>query len=150
MISCTEFIPAYSQVFKYLHEKEGYAGVVKFWEHISDEYVEPRLGQLIKEKGIAGCYEYWSKSLNEENADFYMTLDEEKGEFEIVMNKCPSKGMLLKLDPSNVYTDYCDHCDLLYRRVVEKYGLSYYFEPDKDNMACCRLKVTIKTGKAHE
>ena len=38
----------------------------------------------------------------------------------------------------------------VYKRQVEKYGLSYYFEPDKDNIACCRLKVTIKTGKAHE
>lgn len=144
MISCTEFIPAYSQVFKYLHEKEGYDGVVRFWEHISDEYVEPRLGKLIKQKGITGCYEYWSKSLNEENADFIMTLDEEKGEFEIVMNKCPSKALLLTLDESNVYPHYCDHCDLLYRKVVEKYGMSYYFEPDKDNLACCRLKVTKK------
>ncbi len=34
MISCTEFIPAYSELFKFLHERGGREAVVKFWESL--------------------------------------------------------------------------------------------------------------------
>ena len=45
MISCTEFIPAYSELFKFIEQREGYEGVVEYWNLISDEYVEGRLGE---------------------------------------------------------------------------------------------------------
>ena len=34
MISCTEFIPAYSELFKYIHNRDGYAEVQKFWRFL--------------------------------------------------------------------------------------------------------------------
>ena len=82
MISCTEFIPLYSELFKYLEEKGGKAEVINYWEHISDEYVVPSLGKEIEKHGLKGCWNYWSKSLNEEACDFTMTCDEENNYFE--------------------------------------------------------------------
>ena len=74
MISCTEFIPAYSELFKFLHQQGGRDAVVKFWESLSDAFLD-NLRDLAASKGLAGCFEYWSHTLTEEAADFRMTLD---------------------------------------------------------------------------
>ena len=74
MISCTEFIPAYSELFKFLEQKGGKAAVVKFWEHLSDAFLT-NLRDLVTQKGVAGCFEYWSHTLSEEAADFKMTKE---------------------------------------------------------------------------
>ena len=34
MISCTEFIPAYSELFKYIDETSGREAVYKFWKDL--------------------------------------------------------------------------------------------------------------------
>ena len=57
MISCTEFIPAYSELFKFLHSKGGKAAVVKFWESLSDSFLG-QLRDLATKQGLAGCFEY--------------------------------------------------------------------------------------------
>ena len=124
MISCTEFIPFYSELFRYLHEKGGKETVMRYWEYISDEYVAPRLGEAVKENGMRGCWEYWSKSLNEEAADFTMTYDEENETFGIDMHHCPSKGRLNALTHMEPYDDYCGHCAVLYARVLKNYGIT--------------------------
>jgi hypothetical protein len=98
MISCTDFIPLYSELFKYIEDKEGYDAVTRYWQYISKEYVEPRLGELVKEKGIEGCWDYWTKALNEEAADFTITYDEDEQVFEIDMHYCPSKGSFKSTD----------------------------------------------------
>ena len=36
MISCTEFIPLYSEFFKFLEKRGGHDEVMKYWIHISD------------------------------------------------------------------------------------------------------------------
>ena len=36
MISCTEFIPLYSEFFKFIESKGGHDAVVRYWEYISD------------------------------------------------------------------------------------------------------------------
>ena len=141
MISCTEFIPAYSELFKFIQAREGHEGVRKYWEHISDMYVRPRLGALVSKHGIRGCYEYWSHSLNEEAADFLMTLDEDTGIFTLEMRACPSKGMLDRLSYIKPYPFYCGHCDLLYRRVLEKLGYIYEYTLPREKEASCRLTV---------
>lgn len=145
MLSCTEFIPAYSKLFAFLEEREGHEGVVKYWEFISDNYVQQSLGAEVERNGIAGCWDYWSHSLNEEAADFTMTLDEEKGEFMIDMHYCPSKGRLIQFEHIEPYHDYCGHCDLLYRRVLEKFGFSYDYDMSNADKAGC--KVTICAPK---
>ena len=142
MLSCTEFIPAYSELFKYLENKSGKAEVVNFWEHISDAYVLGNLGALVRERGIQGCWDYWSKSLNEEAADFTMTLDKDAGVFTIDMHHCPSKGRLLEMNHMTPYPDYCGHSDLLYRRVLEPLGFRYEMDLSRVDHAACTLKVT--------
>lgn len=140
MISCTEFIPAYSEFFKYLEEKDGKKAVVSFWEYLSDNYLT-NLKDLVVKNGIEGCWLYWSHSLNEEAADFTMTLDKEAGEFVIEMKHCPSKGMLNKIEHIEPYKDYCEHCDTLYRRVLEPLGYRYSIDLSECDKARCTLKV---------
>jgi len=143
MISCTEFIPAYSELFKFLEERGGKDAVVKFWEHLSDNYLT-NLRDLAAREGLRGCWEYWARALNEEAADFTMELDEEGGEFRIVMQHCPSKGRLLAYKHCEPYPDYCGHCDLLYRRVLEPLGFSYEIDLSRCDQARCCLIVRRK------
>ncbi len=140
MISCTEFIPAYSELFAYLESRGGKQGVVAYWEYISDNFLG-NLRELVEAHGLRGCWEYWSHTLNEEAADFTMELDEEAGEFRIDMHACPSKGLLDSLDHMESYVDYCGHCDVLYRRVLEPLGFEYEADLTQTDEARCRLTV---------
>jgi hypothetical protein len=136
MIPCTDFIPAYSELFKYLEEKKGVEAVDDFWNYLSDNFLD-NLRDLVTEHGIRGCWLYWSHTLNEEAADFTMWIDEEKGEFGIDMHQCPSKGRLLSLEHVEPYHDYCRHCDVLYRRVLEPLGYECTTDlTDVDRAAC--------------
>lgn len=139
MISCTEFIPAYSEGFKFLEEIGGRQEVEKFWSELSDLYLKDSLSKLINEKGLEGCFEYWSHSLNEEAADFTMTLDNIKEEFRIEMHRCPSKGRLLELKHMTPYHSYCDHCEALYKPVAVKAGFRYEANVDCDNARCVHI-----------
>lgn len=148
MIPCTEFIPAYSELFKYLEGRGGKEAVLDFWRYLSDNFLN-NLRDLVAANGIRGCWLYWNRTLNEEAADFTMELDEEAGLFSITMHRCPSKGMLLELqqearpDPGGIepYHDYCGHCDLLYRRVLEPLGYEYMYDMSQVDQARCRLIV---------
>lgn len=141
MISCTEFIPSYSEFFSYIHQRDGYSGVEDFWAVISDTYIKPRLGKAVSEEGIKGCFTYWSHTLNEEAAGFTMNLDEEKGYFEILMHNCPSKRRLISYEQINRYKYYCYHCDFLYRRVLEPYGFLFFYDTPKGDEYHCKLRV---------
>ena len=140
MIPCTDFIPAYSELFKYLQERGGNEAVLDFWHYLSDNFLG-NLAELVRERGIRGCWVYWSHTLNEEAADFTMTLDEENGEFKITMHKCPSKGRLLECEHIEPYPDYCRHCDVLYRRVLEPLGYDYDIDLSDCDKASCALTV---------
>ena len=141
MVSCTEFIPLYSELFKFLEKKGGKEAVIKYWEVISDRYVEPRLGEEIKAAGLKGCWNYWYKSLNEEACEFTMEYDEEKNFFLIDMKGCPSKGMLLKRAYTQPYENYCGHCDVLYKRCAARYGIEITCDLTECDKAKCRLKA---------
>ena len=143
MISCTEFIPTYSELFKFLHNRDGKEAAVKFWENLSDAFLT-NLRDFAAQKGLAGCFEYWSHTLSEEAADFRMTLDEENSVFEIEMHHCPSKGRLLGYKHIEPYEFYCDHCDTLYRRVLEPLGLEYDIDLTNCYKAACKLTVKKK------
>lgn len=140
MISCTEFIPAYSELFRFLHERGGKEAVVAFWEHLSDSFLG-NLRDYATRMGLAGCFEYWSHTLTEEAADFRMELDEEAGIFRIEMRHCPSKGRLLELQHLEPYRHYCEHCDLLYRRVLEPLGFEYDCDLSRCAEAACTLTI---------
>ena len=144
MISCRDFIPAYSEFFKFLEQEYGHGEVCRFWESlfVPDGKGIP-LVNFVAELGIRGCFEYWAGALNEEAADFTMHLDEKRGYFQIVMRHCPSKGRLLELkDATGVepYPYYCHHCDY-YRGHVEKYGLKYLFNATDVDKAACSILI---------
>ena len=127
MISCTDFIPAYSELFVFLDKKGGKAKVVEFWNYLSDHFAD-NLRSLAEQHGLRGCWMYWSRTLNEEAADFTMELDEAQGELRFQMHRCPSKGRLLEFRHITPYPDYCEHCDVLYRRVLEPLGFDYHID----------------------
>ena len=145
MISCTEFIPAYSALFDEIHSRGGKEAVVRFWEALSDQWLS-QLRDLAAAKGLEGCWEYWSHTLNEEAADFTMELDETVGEFRIRMQRCPSKGRLLETPHITPYPDYCEHCDTLYRRVLEPLGFEYQIDLSRCDRAACELVVRKSTS----
>lgn len=140
MISCTDFIPAYSELFKFLDAKGGRPAVEEFWAYLADTYLDS-LRSLAARDGLRGCWEYWARALNEEAADFTMELDEEAGEFRIVMHHCPSKGRLLDCRHIEPYPDYCDHCDALYRRVLEPLGFTYEVDLSESDRARCVVRI---------
>lgn len=144
MISCTEFIPAYSELFSYLDEKFGRKEVDRFWRYLfqPDGKGIPLINHVQKE-GIRGCFTYWAGSLNEEAADFTMYLNEKRGFFMLDMHQCPSKGRLLQLKEDigiTPYYDYCLHCDS-YRSAVERIGLKYIYNFRGVDKASCSILI---------
>jgi hypothetical protein len=140
MIPCTHFIPAYSELFKFLEHKGGPEAVHDFWRYLSDNFLD-NLRDLVEKHGIEGCWRYWNHTLNEEAADFTMELDEEEGIFRVEMHHCPSRGMLQDLDHLQPYHDYCGHCDVLYRRVLEPLGYECEFDMSRCDEAKCTFTV---------
>lgn len=141
MISCAEFIPAYSELFKFLEAQGGREAVEAFWEHLSDRFLG-NLRSAVEQNGLRGCWIYWSRTLNEEAADFTMELDEEAGEFRIAMHRCPSMARLLQFSHIEPYHDYCRHCDALYRRVLEPLGYQYTIDLSECRQARCALTIS--------
>jgi hypothetical protein len=92
MISCTEFIPAYSEGFTFIESRGGRQQVEEFWNVLSGLYLKDSLSRLIADEGLEGCFAYWAHTLNEEAADFTMVLDEIKGEFRIDMRRDADSG----------------------------------------------------------
>ncbi len=144
MISCTEFIPAYSELFTFLEEKHGREEVDRFWKYL----FEPDgkgipLINFVQKEGIRGCWDYWAGTLNEEAADFTMYLNEKAGWYYNVMHRCPSKGRLLELEEKigiKPYHDYCLHCDS-YRAAAEKVGLKYIYNFCGIERAACSMLI---------
>lgn len=144
MISCTEFIPSYSELFTYLEDTYGRDEVDRFWKYLfePDGKGIPLIGYVERE-GIRGCFSYWAGTLNEEAADFTMYLNEKRGFFHIVMHRCPSKGRLLNLKDEigiTPYHDYCLHCDS-YRSATEKVGLKYIYNFAGVDKAACSILI---------
>jgi len=74
-----------------------------------------------------------------------MELDEENEKFSITMHHCPSKGRLLENKHLEPYHNYCEHCDVLYRRVLEPLGFKYDLDRSQTDHARCKL--TVKANK---
>ncbi len=139
MISCTEFIMAYSELFAFIEERYGRDELVRFWEELSDEFLR-NLRDLVAEKGLAGMHEYWSRTLSEEGADCRMVLSDD--EFRIEMGHCPSTAILRRNEHLSPYHDYCDHCEVLYKRVIEPFGYRCEVAVADPVMGRCVVKVT--------
>ena len=142
MISCTDFIPAYSEMFRYLEDNYGRAEIDNYWRTMFKPGGGSPLVNFVTKEGIRGCFTYWTGTLNEEAAHFTMYLNEKRGFFKLVMHRCPSKGKLIDLRDQiglEPYHDYCLHCDG-YRAAVEKVGLEYIYDfSDMDKAGCSIL-----------
>lgn len=143
MISCTDFIPAYSELFCWLEDNHGRGEVDNYWNSMFKPGAGLPLIDYVEAEGIKGCFSYWKSTLNEEAADFTMYLNEKRGYFRIVMHRCPSKGKLLDLQESiglKPFHDYCLHCDC-YRASIEKVGLEYIYDFMNMDKAGCSIIV---------
>ena len=138
MISCSETILAYNELFSFLHKRHGKEAVVKFWKGVSDDFLG-NLRKLVKEKGINGMREYWGRTLKEEKAKY--KIEHGPDFFGIEICRCPSVGLLRRHKRIKKYHDYCKHCDTLYRRIIEDYGFSYSIEYLDEEKGICRLEV---------
>ena len=141
MISCTEFIPIYSELFSYLDENYGgHKAVEDYWTYL----FEPNgkgipLIEYAERDGLKGCWDYWMGTLTEEAADCLKIMNEKQGWIYSHMLYCPSKGRLLELEKvTNLkpYYDYCGHCDY-YRASLEKAGLSWFRNHIEVDKASC-------------
>ena len=128
MISCTEFIPAYSELFSFLDENYGKAEVERFWTYLFAPTGKGiPLINFAKKDGLRGCWDYWSGTLKEEAADCTRYFNEKAGWIASEMHYCPSKGRLLELEKEiglKPYYDYCGHCDY-YRAALDMVGLKW-------------------------
>lgn len=131
MISCTEFIPLYSELFIFLERKGGWDAVMDYWYFICEKGIGNRenVNSLIsflerdKDDPMEGAWKYWEKSLTEEACDLVRVYDREKGFIYSHMRHCPSRGMLNALSHIEPYHSYCEHCNVIYRPVLQQYGL---------------------------
>lgn len=144
MISCTEFIPLYSEFFKFLEKKGGHDAVMEYWIHISDTSIGDKTNpNSLASKcelygGFGGAEAYWGHTLTEEACDL-LEVSDKKNRFKYShMRHCPSRGMLNELKHVEPYYDYCEHCNVIYARVLEKYGVEYIRDDSAKCNAECR------------
>lgn len=146
MISCTEFIPLYSEFFKYLEEKGGHDAVMEYWYYISDNSIGDKTNpnsmayNCDRLGGYEGARAYWGHTTTEEACDI-LSARNNKAKFSYShMRYCPSRGMLNSLEHIEPYYDYCEHCKIIYSRVLENYGMVYERDQSKvDNAECCSI-----------
>jgi len=137
MISCTEFIPAYSELFKFIDEVSGREAVYKFWKDLFKPENHP-LNHLIPKYGkLRACWENWYVVFTEEACDNTMLYNEEEGWWLGCMHHCPSKGRFKKLGYMEPFDEYCKHCDS-YEIVLGKYGVKHCMDYRGNEDAKCR------------
>ncbi len=151
MISCTEFILSYSELFTFLDKKYGREEVDKLWEFLFKPTGKGiPLINFVKKDGIKGCVDYWTSTLTEESADVTFIYNLKDGWFIKKMHHCPSKGRLLELKDNlgiEPYYDYCAHCDF-YRASLEGEGLTWIRDhTDVDRAACASIIWDTKIFK---
>ena len=144
MISCTEFIPAYSELFKYIEEIDSYEAVKAYWDYIAKYGTNNILETLVREHGVEGCWLYWSKTLTEEACDCRIEYDEDADVYSLDMRRCPSKGHLLDYPHITPYHDYCGHCAALYAPILKKLGLSAEEHYEHVDEARCSSRYWIE------
>ena len=144
MISCTQFIPLYNELFKYLESRGGHDAVLQYWYYTSDYKLgDPTNPNSLAAKceqfgGVAGARAYWGNVLTEEACDTLSLANPEKKYYYSHMRYCPSRGMLNAMEHIEPYYDYCGHCSVIYQRVLNKYGADYIRDTRETDHAACR------------
>jgi len=158
MISCTEFIPLYSEFFKYLEARGGHDAVLEYWYYISDNSIGDKTNphSLISfierdpDGPLQGAMKYWDHTLTEEACDVLKVKDFNRPSCYSHMRHCPSRGMLNDLEHIEPYYDYCGHCDVIYSRVLEKYGVTHKIDLSRVDNAECFLFLYMEGDEPDE
>ena len=137
MISCTEFIPAYSEFFKYIDQNSGRQAVYDFWNDLFQPENSPLDGLITEHGRLRGCWENWYAVYTEEACDNTMLYNEEEGWLASCMHHCPSKGRFQKLGYMEPFDEYCKHCDS-YDIVFKKHGIGHVMDYRGNECAKCR------------
>ena len=151
MISCTEFILSYNELFAYLDRKYGRGEVDKLWDFLFKPTGKgiPLINYARKD-GVKGCIDYWTGTLTEESSEVTFVYNLEEGWFQTIMHHCPSKGRLLEYKQTlgiTPYPHYCDHCDY-YRAALEEVGLTWIRDHlDVDQAGCTSVIWDTKKFK---
>ena len=151
MISCTEFILSYNELFAFLDRRYGRAEVDKLWDFLFKPTGKGiPLINFARKDGVKGCIDYWTGTLTEESSEVTFIYNLKEGWFVTHMHHCPSKGRLLEfketlgIDP---YPHYCDHCDY-YRAALEEVGLTWIRDHrEVDKAGCTSIIWDTKTFK---
>ena len=150
MLSCTEFIPLYSEFFKYLEKKGGKDAVMEYWIYLSDKNMADKtnpnslISFIERDGAFEGAINYWNHTLTEEACDILRIHDYKKRYSYEHMRHCPSRGMLNSIPHIEPYHDYCEHCKVIYSRVLEKYGIVYERDHSKiDNAECSSILYEV-------
>jgi hypothetical protein len=80
-----------------------------YWNEAINQDSQRHARDLIQREGFAGMAKYWGHTLVEESPERGFAITERPGLFRIDMHDCPSKGFLLR-NHLQQYPDYCDHC----------------------------------------
>ena len=153
MISCTEFIPLYSEFFKFLEKRGGKDAVMNYWIHISDTSIGDRTNpnslayKCERLGGYEGAKAYWGHTLTEEACDLYEITNDKLKYYYSHMRHCPSRGMLNEICHIEPYHDYCEHCKVIYSRVLQRYGIIYERDHSKIDRAECSSILYEKGNK---
>lgn len=143
MISCTEFIPAYNELFKYLDKKCGRQAVYDYWNWRFQPEQSPLYVHLVK-SGFRGAWDYWSAVITEEACDCTKVFNEKEGWSISCMHSCPSRGRFIKHDYLEPFDEYCMHCNC-YNIALEKKGFSMIRDHRGEERACCRSVLIDKS-----
>ena len=136
MISCTEFIPAYSELFKFIDQKSGRQAVYDFWNWLFQPEKSP-LNDLLAEYGMLGLWKNWYVVYTEEACDNTMIQNLREGWHASCMHSCPSKGRFAKLGYMEPFDEYCKHCEC-YDITFKKYGIQSVGDSRGEDRASCR------------
>lgn len=143
MISCTEFIWVYNELFRFLDERGGEDELHAFWQGISQHFLA-NLREYIRDDGLAGMHRYWSHTLGEEGGRHVLTLYDDM--FVIDMHDCPSAKLIHHGGRVKPFPGYCEHCRWLYPPLIREFG----YEVDYDLISCekgrCRMTVRRPQG----
>lgn len=145
MIPSDHFTRFYNEVFKFL-EAQGDEHLQAYFLEISRNQ-EKHILDLIREKGFAGMYEYWSKIDEEENCDLELEYNDER--FELRMHLCPSLTKA-KDNDAETFGRYCDHCAGWIGPIMDKTGYHLVYDVIDRNKPQCVLRIFKDAETARE
>lgn len=146
MLGCHDFCGHYEWTFHYLRRRFGYQAVAELMGPLGLDAHAHYL-KAGKEAGLAGLYQTWVQTGDDEQCDWTFTLNEEKNILRWDMRKCPSRGFLLDND-LNQDEDYCDHCMGWIVPLLDEVGAEVT-EHEHNHRGQCWAEMSMK-GKPYQ